>query len=51
MLKNRPKWFPNSTGREVYMTSRFGIEHNKSCEFLRPDPIFIQEQSYRKKLF
>jgi len=25
---NKKKWFPNSTGREIQMTSRFGIENN-----------------------
>tara|TARA_E500000178_G_C16731045_1_gene621606 strand:- start:361 stop:660 length:300 start_codon:yes stop_codon:yes gene_type:complete len=34
-------WFPNSTGRDTPMTSRFGIEHNKMCENLRPPPIYI----------
>tara|TARA_B100000902_G_scaffold316361_1_gene307653 strand:+ start:4846 stop:5187 length:342 start_codon:yes stop_codon:yes gene_type:complete len=35
------RWFPNSTGRDIPMTSRFGIEHNKSCEFLRPKPVAL----------
>ena len=45
------KWFPNSTGRDTPMTSRFGVEHNKSCENLRPDPVFIpDEQKVRIKI-
>lgn len=42
--KTFKKWFPNSTGRDTPMTSRFGIEHNKSCENLRPGPIFIPDE-------
>tara|TARA_B100000287_G_scaffold430814_1_gene486791 strand:+ start:415 stop:858 length:444 start_codon:yes stop_codon:yes gene_type:complete len=45
------KWFPNSTGRDVPMTSRFGIEHNKSCEFLRPTPVVLPcEKSVKIKI-
>ena len=33
------KWFPNSTGRDMPMTSRFGIEHNKATEYLRLQPV------------
>ena len=38
------KWYPNSTGREMPMTSRFGIENNKTCENLRPDSIFLPNE-------
>jgi len=40
-IKNKftKKWFPNSTGRDIPMTSRFGIEHNKFNTFLISSPI------------
>ncbi len=45
-LTNKPKWYPNSTGRECPMTCRFGVENNKYNVFLiKADP------NYSKKYF
>lgn len=35
----RPRWYPNSTGRDVPLTSRHGIELNKQLESLKPTPL------------
>lgn len=34
----RPQWFPNSTGRDVPMTSRFGIERNSMNKVFLTEP-------------
>ena len=34
----RPQWFPNSTGRDVPMTSRLGIERNSINKVFLTEP-------------
>lgn len=53
-IKNSPidrtkkKWFPNSTGRDIPMTSRFGIENNHKIAHLRPIELIIPEENMIK---
>ena len=53
-IKNSPigrtikKWFPNSTGRDVPMTSKFGIENNHKIAHLRPIELIIPEENMIK---
>jgi hypothetical protein len=45
-LIHKPKWYPNSTGRECPMTCRFGVENNKYNVFLiKPDPDYSKKYS------
>lgn len=47
-IKNKfvKKWFPNSTGRDMPMTSRFGIENNRFNTFLIKSPIKLPKLKY-----
>jgi len=51
-IKNRftKKWFPNTTGRDMPMTSRFGIENNRFNTFLIKSPIKFSNLSPSIKL-